>query len=251
MGTWRSLDVEGTRAEAGAHTIVQEALDAGVRLVDSSPMYGESERVLAAGLGARREQAVVATKVWTPDGEEGERQIRRALALYGGRVELYQVHNLVAWREHLPLLERFREQGTVASIGATHYRPEAFDELAELMRSARISVVQVPYNPQEREIEERILPLAQELDIGVIAMRPLGSGPLVRAAPAASELAFLAELGVRTWAQALLKWALSEPRVHAVIPATATAGRMTENAAAGRPPWLDVDQRARVAALAR
>jgi len=250
MGTWRSLDVEGAAAEARAHGIVAEALTAGVRLVDSSPMYGRSERVLAAGLGERRAEAIVATKVWTPDREEGERQMRHAIELYGGRVDLFQVHNLVSWRAHLPGLERRQDRGQVRALGATHYRPEHFPELAELMRSGRITAVQVPYNPHEQEVEREILPLAAELDIGVIAMRPLGSGPLVARSPPSKQLEFLAEAGITTWAQALLKWALSDPRVHAVIPASSRPGRMTENAAAGRPPWLDADQRERVAALA-
>jgi aryl-alcohol dehydrogenase-like predicted oxidoreductase len=250
MGTWQTLDVRGAGAEREAHAIVAEALDVGARFVDSSPMYGEAERVLGEGLAGRREEATVATKVWTPDDAEAERQVQRALDWYGGRVDLYQVHNLVGWRRRLTLLERERDRGAVVAIGATHYSPSAFGELAEVMRTGRISAIQIPYNPHEREVERSILPLAEELGLGVVVMRPLGAGRLVRNVPDPAGLEPLRAFGVETWAQALLKWVLSDPRCHVAIPATSRPGRMRENAAAGAPPWLDDEARAHVARLA-
>jgi aryl-alcohol dehydrogenase-like predicted oxidoreductase len=248
MGTWRTLDVSGRQA-AARHAIVAEALDAGTTLFDTSPMYGRAPRVLADALAGRRDGALVATKVWTPSPEEGQRQIEESLALYG-RVECYQLHNLVAWREHLPRLEGLRERGLVDVVGATHYSPSAFDELEEVMRTGRVGMVQVPYNPLQREVERRILPLAAERGIGVLVMRPLGEGRLAARPPAAVDLAPLAEHGVTTWAQALLKWGLSDPRVTAVIPATSRPGRPSENAAAGSPPWFGAEERDLVARLA-
>ena len=250
MGTWQTLDVRGEDAERRAHEIVAEALGAGARFVDSSPMYGEAERVLGEALGDRREEALVATKVWTPDDAEAERQVQRALGWYGGRVDLYQVHNLVGWRKRLTLLERERDRGTVVAIGATHYSPSAFGELAEVMRTGRISAIQVPYNPHERDVEHEILPLAEDLGIGVVVMRPLGGGRLVGSDPGAAALEPLRAFGVETWGQALLKWVLSDPRCHVAIPATSRPGRMRENAAAGAPPWLDDAAGAYVARLA-
>jgi len=250
MGTWQTLDVRGAAAEARARDVVHEALDAGVRLMDSSPMYGEAERVLGGALDGRRDDALVATKVWTPDPAEGETHADRALGWYGGRVELYQVHNLVSWREQLAMLEGRRDAGEVRVIGATHYSPSAFGELAQVMRTGRIDAIQIPYNPHEREVEREILPLARELGLGVVVMRPLGGGALARRAPAAADLAPLRGHGVETWAQALLKWVLSDRRCAVAIPATSRPGRMTENAAAGTPPWLDDDARALVARLA-
>jgi aryl-alcohol dehydrogenase-like predicted oxidoreductase len=250
MGTWRTLDVRGERAERRAHEIVREALDAGARFVDSSPMYGEAERVLGEALRERRAEAIVATKVWTSDDGEAERQIRRALDWYVGRVDLYQVHNLVGWRKRLTLLERERDRGTIVAIGATHYSPSAFRELARVMRTGRIAAIQVPYNPHERAVEREILPLADELGLGVVVMRPLGAGRLVRRSPRNSDLEPLRPFGVETWAQALLKWVLSDPRCHVAIPATSRPGRMRENVAAGAPPWFDADARAYVARLA-
>jgi aryl-alcohol dehydrogenase-like predicted oxidoreductase len=249
LGTWQTLDVRGAAAEASAHEVVAAALDAGATFVDTSPMYGEAERVLAGGLGARREQAFVADKIWTPDARTGEAQARAALAWYG-RIDLYQVHNLVNTRAHLDLLERLRGEGRVGHIGATHYSASAFGDLAAVMRSGRIDAIQIPYNPHEREVEREILPLAAELGLGVVVMRPLGGGGLVRRAPAERDLAPLAGFGVRTWSQALIKWAMSDARCTVAIPATSRAERARENAAAGEPPWLGPDERALVARLA-
>lgn len=248
MGTWRTLDVNGAD-EPARHAVVHAALDAGCILIDSSPMYGHAERVLAEGLGDRRDEAFVATKVWTPDPHEGRRQIDRALRWFG-RVECYQLHNLVAWREHLPVLEALRDDGRIDVIGATHYSPAAFDELAVIMRTGRIGMVQVPYNPRERDVERMILPLAAELGIGVLVMRPLGGGSLATRAPSAKELQALAPFGVTTWAQALLRWALSDPRVTAVIPASSRVERISENAQAGSGPWFGRQERALVDRLA-
>ena len=250
MGTWRTLDVRGSSAEERAHAVVREALEAGTRVFDSSPMYGEAERVLGAALAGRRDEALVATKIWTPDPREGEEQARRALEYFGGRVELYQVHNLVNWPAQLSLLERLRDAGRVRAIGATHYSPRAFGELADVMRTGRIDAIQIPYNPREREVEREILPLAEELGLGVLVMRPLGGGGLAAHPPAEEALAPLGAAGVRTWAQALLKWVLSDPRCHVALPATSRPGRPTENAAAGEPPWLDPELRDHVARLA-
>jgi len=247
MGTWQTFDVRGREAEAGAHAVIAAALDAGTRLFDSSPMYGESERVLGDGVADRRDEALVATKVWTSSDRDAERQVERALRFYGGRVDLYQVHNLVAWRERLALLERERDGGRVRLLGATHYSPSAFGELAEVMRTGRIDAIQIPYNPHERDVERTILPLAEELGVGVLVMRPLGGGRLGRLTVPQSELE---ALGVQTWGQALLKWVLSDPRCTVAIPATSRPERAAENAAAGAPPWFGPDERAHVARLA-
>jgi aryl-alcohol dehydrogenase-like predicted oxidoreductase len=134
VGTWRVFDVRGRKAEQRVHDQVTEALSVGATLFDSSPMYGNAERVLGHALQDRRDDALVATKVWTPSAREGDSQIDRAMEYFGGRVELYQVHNLVAWQQHLPVLEGLRDEGRVRVIGATHYSPAAFGELAEVMR---------------------------------------------------------------------------------------------------------------------
>jgi aryl-alcohol dehydrogenase-like predicted oxidoreductase len=203
LGTWRTFDV-GPEGEEQAAAVVDAVWEAGTRLFDSSPMYGRSEEVLAHALGERRSEAIVATKIWAPSETDARAQFNKQLRLYG-RVEIEQIHNLVAWRQHLPWLEEQRDAGRLDLIGATHYSASAFDELERVMRTGRIDAVQVPYNPGERAAEKRILPLAAELDLGVIAMRPLGGGALVRRYDAAE----------------LLKWTLSDERVHVAVPATA------------------------------
>jgi aryl-alcohol dehydrogenase-like predicted oxidoreductase len=250
MGTWRTFDVSGAAHERNARAIVDAAFAAGANFFDSSPMYGQAERVLGLTLAGRRNQAIVATKVWTPSTAEGEAQAHRALGYFGGRIDLYQIHNLVAWREQLTMLERMRDTGRVGVIGATHYSPSAFDELAVVMRTGRIGAIQIPYNPFEPAVERLILPLAAELRLGVVVMRPFGEGGLLRQTPSPANLAPLRAFGVTTWPQALLKWVLVDPRCHVAIPATSRPERMAENAAAGAPPWFGPDERALVSRLA-
>jgi aryl-alcohol dehydrogenase-like predicted oxidoreductase len=250
VGSWRTFDVRGARAEEDARRRVDEALAVGADLFDSSPMYGRSERVIGSALEGRRDRALVATKIWTSSDAEAKGQAERALSYFGGRIDLYQVHNLVAWRDRLELLERLQRQGTVSALGATHWNAAAFGELEEVMRTGRIQAIQVPYNPIEREVESRILPLAADLGLGVVVMVPFAKGDLMRRPPSAEALAPLAAFGVRTWAQALLKWILSDPRCHTAIPATSRPGRTTENAEAGDGAWLDPEHRDLVARLA-
>jgi aryl-alcohol dehydrogenase-like predicted oxidoreductase len=250
MGTSRTFDVRGRAAEATSRRIVEEALDNGASLFDSSPMYGEAERVLGLALDGRRREAIVATKVWTADDDQAERQIETSLRHAQGRVELYQIHNLVAWPTRLERLERLRDDGLVDVVGATHYDAAAFDELTTVMRSGRIGFVQVPYNPLERDVERAVLPLAEDLGLGVMLMRPFGRGSVLRRWPSPAELGPLEPFGVTTWPQALLKWGLSDPRCTLSIPATSRPGRMTENAAAGDPPWFGPGERDLVTRLA-
>jgi aryl-alcohol dehydrogenase-like predicted oxidoreductase len=218
MGSWQTLDVSA-REQPLADEVVGAALDSGTTVFDSSPMYGRSEEVLGHALESRRGDA------------------------FGRHIELMQIHNLVDWGERLAWLEGERGDGHVGLIGATHYSASALEELEQVMRTGRIDAIQIPYNPYERDVEARILPLAEELGLGVVVMRPLGGGSLARISPARDELE---RIGVDTWAQALLKWALADPRVHVLIPATSKPERARENAAAGTGAMLDPDQRALV-----
>lgn len=249
MGTWKTFDVRGYAAEANARAVVDAALEAGANVFDSSPMYGQAERVLGKTLEGRRDQAFIATKVWASTAAEGQRQIQRALTYFGGKVDLYQIHNLLAWRDQLVSLEKLVGENKVSIIGATHYSSSSFDELARVMKTGRIQSIQIPYNPLEREVEKTILPLAAELNLGVVVMRPFGEGGLMRKPPSESDLAPLKSFGVTTWAQALLKWVLSDPRCHIAIPATSKPARMTENAAI-TAPWFGEEERALVARFA-
>jgi diketogulonate reductase-like aldo/keto reductase len=237
LGTWNTFAADAELASE----VVDAVFEVGGRLVDSSPMYGGAEPSLAAALDGR-EDAIVATKIWSSSVEDGRAHFARQLEWFG-RVEVEQVHNLVSWREHLAWLEREQAEGRIDRLGVTHYDASAFGELETALRTGRFQAVQLPLNPLERECEERLLPLAAELGVAVIVMRPLAEGALLRRAPAAEGLEPLRELGVTTWSQALLKWALSDERVDVAIPATRSPEHARENAAAGEPPWLGEDQR--------
>jgi diketogulonate reductase-like aldo/keto reductase len=245
LGTWNTFAGDVARARS----VVTSALAAGVRLFDSSPMYRGAEQSLGAALEDGREGTTVATKIWTPSVEEGRDQYRRQVEWFG-RVDIEQIHNLVHWREHLEWLAVERDAGNVDRLGVTHYAPGAFDAVAEALTTGSFDVVQLPYNPKEREAELELLPLAAELGVAVIVMRPFGEGELLRRSPPAEQLAPLHGFGVATWPQALLKWVLSDERVDVAIPATSKPDRTAENAAAGSPPWFGAEERRLVERLA-
>jgi diketogulonate reductase-like aldo/keto reductase len=247
LGTWNTF---GSDSEL-AKVVVGAALDAGCRLVDSSPMYGGAEASLGAALEGRRDRVTLATKIWAASVEEGRAQFDYQVRWFG-RIEIEQVHNLVSWAAHVSWLEEERDAGRIGRIGVTHWQASAFPELARALRTRRFSVLQVPYNPLEQESARELLPLARELGVAVIAMRPLGDKSRLPDPPPQAELAPLREFGVATWPQALLKWALSDERIDAVIPATRNPDHVRENAAAaGEPPWLGRDERRLVERLAR
>jgi aryl-alcohol dehydrogenase-like predicted oxidoreductase len=144
LGTWQVLDVRG-REEVARHEVVRAALEVGANLFDSSPMYGEAERVLGDALEKHVwDRAIVATKVWTSNDGEAERQVQRSLTYFGGRVELYQGHNLVALERRLDTLHHLKGEGKVRCVGATHYSRAAFGDLMSVMRGGRVDFVQVP-----------------------------------------------------------------------------------------------------------
>ncbi len=241
LGTWNTFGGD----ERLASEVVDAAFEAGTRVVDSSPMYGGAEASLASAVRGR-DGAVIATKIWSRSVEAGQKHFRRQLDWFG-RLAVEQVHNLVSWREHLPWLEQERAEGRIDRLGVTHYEAAAFDELEAALRTGRFQAVQVPLNPLERECEKRLLPLAAELGVAVIVMRPFAEGALLRREPPTEQLG---ELGVASWPEALLKWALSDERVDVVIPATRSPEHVRANAAAGEPPWFGEDERRLVERLA-
>jgi len=250
MGTWQTFDVRGSLVDR-RRLVTDAVFETGATFVDSSPMYGEAESVLSQTLEGRRDRAIVATKIWTANDREAARQIARALEYFGGTIDVYQVHNLVACGKRLDQLERLKAEGVVRAIGLTHYSAQAFGDLRRAMEDPRVDVIQIPYNPQQRDVEASILPAAADRGLGVIVMRPFAEGSLLRKAVPAAALAPLAPFGITSWPQALLKWILSDPRCHVAIPATSSPEHLRINAAGGDPPWLGPDERAYVARLAR
>ena len=246
LGTWNTFDDD----ENLARRIVDAALEAGIRNFDTSPMYGGAQQALAAALAGRRDEATVLTKIWTSSPEDARRQLADQLEWFG-HVDLEQIHNLLAWERHLPWLEVECGGGQIGKLGVTHYSPVSFQELGRALKTRRFDTVQVPLNPRERTCEESLLPLAAGLGVAVIVMRPFGEGALLAREPSPEELRPLAEFGVTTWPQAVLKWALSDERVDLVIPATRRPEHVAENAAAGEPPWFGREERAYVESLVR
>jgi aryl-alcohol dehydrogenase-like predicted oxidoreductase len=240
MGTWRTFDTADDR-----RPLVETAIDSGIDLFDSSPMYGRAEATLARALKGIRERVLIATKIWTADPEEGRSQADHALRLFG-RVDVYQVHNLVNVPAQLALLEGLKNEGKARAVGATHYQESAFDEMAALMKTKRLDMIQIPYNPLRRTAERELLPLAESLGLGVFVMSPLQHGILHRRPSSAQ----LKELGVETWAQAVLKWIASDPRVTTVLTATQNLDHVRENARAGDPPFFSADLRDLVVRIA-
>ncbi|MCW2965305.1 MAG: aldo/keto reductase [Actinomycetia bacterium] len=246
LGTWNTFDSDA----ALAREVVAAAFEGGTRLFDTSPMYHGAEAALGAALAGLRDEASVATKIWATSIEEGRDQFGRQLEWYGGRVEIEQVHNLLLWREHLEWLRAEQDAGRVGKLGVTHYQTSAFGQLVDAMRTHWFQVLQVPYNPWERECERELLPLAAELGIAVIAMRPLGGSGEDRRRRVELTDEQRSELGVESWAEALLKWALGGERIDSVIPATKSPDRARANARVGEGPRFTSEQRALVERLA-
>jgi diketogulonate reductase-like aldo/keto reductase len=246
LGTWQTFDHDASLASE----VVGAALGAGCRVVDSSPMYGGAEAAMSEIVRERRDEIAVATKIWARSLEEGREQYGRQVKWFGW-VEIEQIHNLVLWREHLEWLEAERQAGRIGRLGVTHYGAAAFAELAEALATQRFDTVQLPLNPRQREAERELLPLAAELGVAVIVMRPLGGEGSVIPPPPDEELEPLRPFGVETWQQTLLKWALSDGRVDLVIPATRSPEHARANAEAGSPPWFGPAERELVERLAR
>jgi diketogulonate reductase-like aldo/keto reductase len=247
LGTWNTFDGDA----ALARDVVTAAFEAGTQLFDTSPMYHGAEAALGAALAGVRDDAIVATKIWANSIEEGREQFARQLEWYGGRVEIEQVHNLLLWREHMEWLRAEHDAGRIGKLGVTHYQASALGQLADALRTHWFQVLQVPYNPWERECERELLPLAAELGVEVIAMRPLGGSGEDRRRRVELMDAQRSELGVESWAEALLKWALGDERIDSVIPATKSPDRARANARAGEGPRFTPEQRALVERLAQ
>ena len=251
LGTWRGFDV-GTDAAARARLadVLRALFDAGGRVIDSSPMYGTSEEVAGDLLAALKahDRTFVATKVWTEGRQAGIAQMEASMRkLRDERIELMQVHNLVDWRAHLDTLRAWKREGRIQHLGITHYRDDAHDELEAVLRAEAVDAVQLNYSIDNRAAEARLLPLAADRGVGVLVNLPFGGGGLLRQVQARPLPGWAAEIGCRTWAQALLKYVVSHPTVTCAIPGTSRPEHMRENAEAGVGALPDAAMRTRMA----
>ncbi len=228
------FDVESEEGLRNCREILDNCLAHGCSFLDTSPMYRRAEGVIGGGISGRRDLFQLATKVWCSGAGTGRAQIANSFSLLGtDYIDVLQIHNLVDWRTHLPYLERLRDEGRIGLIGVSHYQPPFYGELAAVMRTGRVDVIQVPYSLLEREAEQELLPLAEELGVGVIVMRPLVKGAVVSGLKRQPDMGPLREWGLETWGQAALAWILADARVSTLIPATSRPQRIAENAAAG------------------
>lgn len=245
LGSWITFNVGNDRvARDNCAEVMRNFFAAGGRVVDSSPMYGSSQEVIGYGLGklnnaGQAAPVFAADKVWISSGARGPGQIEASRQNWNvPRFDLLQVHNLLAWQEHLPTLLAMKAAGQLRYVGITTSEGRRHREFEQIMASQPIDFVQVTYNVLDREVEQRILPLARERRIGVIVNRPFRQGELIRSVARHPLPAWAAEIDCANWAQILLKFTISHPAVTCAIPATSNVGHVRENmgAAVGRLP---------------
>jgi diketogulonate reductase-like aldo/keto reductase len=225
----------------------------GGKVIDSSPMYGHAEGVigeLAAKLGLR-DSLFIATKVWTSGKEAGIAMMERSMDHFRTkRIELMQVHNLVDVENQMASLREWKTKGRIRYTGITHSQARGFYDVERIMRSQKPDFVQINYSVMEPGAAQRILPLAQELRMGVIINRPFGGGGLFGRVAAKSLPPWAAEIDCRSWAQFFLKWIVAHPAVTCVIPATNNPRHLEDNMAAGLGRLPDAKMRQRMLTIA-
>jgi len=248
VGTWQTFDVGADAAARGQLREVLKLLNGNV--VDSSPMYGTSESVagdLIAELGIR-DRLFMATKVWTHGPDEGIKQMETSFKrLRVQRMDLMQVHNLADVATHTETLQEWKQQKRIRYIGITHYTSSAYGEVERWLKTKQYDFLQINYSLGERESENRLLPLAQQLKVAVIANRPFAEGALFRRVKGRQLPTWAAELGISSWAQYFLKWIVSHPAVTCAIPGTGNPKHMQDNLGAGVGKLLSAEQRKQMA----
>jgi diketogulonate reductase-like aldo/keto reductase len=251
LGTWITFNVGNSpRLRARSVDVVRAFVAEGGGLIDSSPMYGSAQAVVGQALAELGRPVTVfsADKVWTSRGADGPPQIEETARRWGvATFDLLQVHNLDGWETHLPLLFAMKAAGRVGHVGITTSHGRRHDLVADIMRRQPIDFVQLTYNAVDREVENRLLPLAQERGIAVIVNRPFQGGSLVQRLAGTPLPGYAGELGAQTWSELLLKHILAHPAVTCVIPATTNVEHVRLNKRAARGPMPDVALRRRLA----
>jgi diketogulonate reductase-like aldo/keto reductase len=238
MGTWQTFMVEETEAElAPLREVLRTFHEMGGRVVDSSPMYGNAEKVtgdLAGQLGLV-DDLWVATKVWTRGAEEGRAQMEQSMSeLRRRNIELMQVHNLMDVDVHLETLQAWKEQGRFRYIGITNTSVQRYPAVEALLDDERIDFVQTNYSLAERQAADRLLPKAMERGIAVITARPFAGGGIFGRVRDRPLPAWAADFDCTAWSQFFLKYIVSHPAVTCAIPATSNPSHMRENMGAAR-----------------
>lgn len=251
LGTWQTFDVGGAASERQPLEEVLAAFASlGGKLIDSSPMYGNSEGVageITAKLGLRQ-KLFIATKVWTQGKAAGISQMEDSMRkLRADPIDLMQVHNLLDVDAHLDTLAEWKRKGRVRYLGVTHYTASAHEAVARVISSRAVDFIQINYSVGEREAEQRLLPLAMERGVAVIANRPFAGGELFSRLRSRALPAWAAEIDCESWAQVLLKFVISHPAITCAIPATSKVTHLRDNMKAGLGRLPDEALRARIA----
>jgi diketogulonate reductase-like aldo/keto reductase len=251
LGSWITFNVGNDReARDSCADVMRAFFAAGGRMIDSSPMYGSSQPVIGYGLqkfGAPN--LFSAEKVWTSSPARGPAQIEASRKFWNvPKFDLLQVHNLLAWEEHLRTLFAMKAGGQVRYVGITTSEGRRHADVEKIMASQPLDFVQVSYNVLDREVENRILPLARERGIAVIVNRPFREGDLVRTIMRKPLPPFASDVGATSWAQLILKFIISNPAVTCAIPATTRVDHVQENLGAARDPLPDAAWRAKLVA---
>jgi len=234
MGSWLSFAVGSDSQDRQTRVAVLRAFfELGGRLIDSSPMYGSSEEVIGYCLAQLHAQKRVfaATKVWTRGWQAGIRQMYRSQSLWGvDRFDLMQIHNMLDWQTHLATLRNWKQEGKIRYIGITTSHGRRHAELEQVLKQEEaFDFVQFTYNIEDREAEQRLLPLAAERGLAVIINRPFQAGHLFNKVAGKPLPAWASELDCHNWAQYFLKFIISHPAVTCAIPATSRVDHMREN----------------------
>jgi diketogulonate reductase-like aldo/keto reductase len=253
LGTWITFNVGNDRAARDASAEVMRAFfAAGGRLIDSSPMYGSAQEIIGYGLARLGRPANVfsADKVWISEGDQGRTQMDNSRRLWGvPRFDLMQVHNLLSWEAHLPTLFAMKAAGELRYVGITTSHGRRHGDMERIMASQPIDFVQLTYNLVDREVEQRLLPLAQERGIAVLVNRPFQQGALLDRLARHPLPAWAAEIDCTSWAQFALRFVISHPAVTCAIPATTRVDHVRENLAAAGRRMPDAAMRARMASF--
>lgn len=249
MGTSGSFEVSPSSAEYQAlKDVLKRFFDGGATLIDTAPTYSNAEEVLGPLLaeGGWRKQAFIATKLSGVRGREaGLAQFNQTLKdLRTDKVELLQVHNLGDWKTQIEVARELKKQGKTKYVGVTHYVESAQDALADVVEQTKPDFLQINYSVTSRGAEKRLLPMAKDLGVAVLANRNFNDGALFNRVRGVALPGWAKELGVTSWAQMFLKFALSHEAVTAVIPATGKPERQSDNLKAGIGPLLDAKQKA-------
>lgn len=237
LGTWQTFDVgDSPDAREPLRDVLKVLTEKGGAVVDSSPMYGSSEKVvgdLSAEL-ALNEKLFLATKVWTTGLDEGIRQMNTSLRLLRRKkIDLMQIHNLVDWKTHLKTLRSWKDQEKVRYIGITHYTESAYSAIEEIISNHPVDFLQINYSIISRKAEGRLFPLAQEKKVGIIVNQPFEEGTLFRMVRGRDLPPWAQEFDCHSWGQFFLKFILSADAVTCVIPGTSKAQHMLDNLGAG------------------